>query len=104
MRIYSIGNKARVGFWCAAPDGETAAQIALAAGHAKRRENLDVSDVTPWYEGQMAEGVLGIREILEGDVTGRVLKRGHSRTMAQILAGEPAVAPRWLVVPCQVRR
>jgi hypothetical protein len=98
MNIYDVGNKSHVGFWCAAPDPETAIDIALAAGHGKARSNLRAIDVTLAFRRNMERGHLGIAEILAGDETGRVIGRANFVTMEQILRGEKAAPTRWEVV------
>lgn len=91
MRIFGVGNKNHVGFWCAAPDAETARDIAFSARHARKRENLTVVDVTVQFEGRE-----GIAAILAGDRMGRVTGRGDS-VAAQVLRGEKPQAARWVI-------
>lgn len=75
VRIFDIGNKAKVGFWCAAPDAETAIEIALDAKHGKARENLHATDVTDSFLSQDPEhhDAASIQAIVNGTKTGRVI-------------------------------
>lgn len=98
MRIFDIGNKARTGFWCAAPDAETAKAIALAAGHAKSIDNLRATDVTEHFLDKRAMGHTGIDEIVNGAATGHVIGRCQSYTMAELLAGVTKAKPHWVIL------
>lgn len=107
MFIFDVVNRARVGFWCAAPDAGTAIEIAFAAGHAKKRENLTAKDVTERFMALDPErhDQESIRAILDGQKTGRVIGRGHSYNaaefFAQLAAGDPPKPERmvWHVTP-----
>ena len=99
MKVYDVGNKAREGFWCAAPDEEAAKQIALAAGHAKKIENLHVTDITEKFEG------IGAAEILSGTRTGHLCWQGASHNAAEFFktikdTGKPPVPKpgKWIFV------
>lgn len=105
MRVYDVGNKARVGFWCAAPDAETAKQIALAAGHAKKLENLDTTDITEKFSGE------GAAEILNGERTGHLVRQLSGFSGTQLIAslkatGKPPVTkpPRWIFAEDAVQK
>lgn len=98
MRIFDVGNKSNLGFWCAAPDAETAKQIALAAKHAKKIENLRATDVTENFLRDEATGNhVGISEIIAGDKTGRVMGEGCSLTFKEIMEGKKPSPTRWRV-------
>lgn len=107
MRIFDVGNTARRGFWVAAPDAETAKDIALAAKHAKKRANLHVLDVTDSFlrEDPEYHDVESIQAILNGTRTGRVVAIGTSFSGAEFFAalkntGQPPKTPRtiWKVM------
>jgi hypothetical protein len=106
MRIYDVGNKAKVGFWCAAPDEDTAKDIALAAKHAKNRQALRVADVTEMFlkNDPNHHDLDSIHAILNGTTTGRVVGIGQSFRFEEILkaidetgTGPKAAKTRWVV-------
>lgn len=90
-RIYDLGNKAKDGFWCAAPDEATAIRIALAKGHAKKAENLTVNDVTESFAGAN-----GIEPILAGPRTGRIALRGTALRIQDVLNGVKPPPSVWM--------
>lgn len=103
MRLYDIGNRARMGFWCIAPDEATAKQIALKAKHAKSLEALRARDVTDAYltdVHQAPESRASLEALLTGTKTGRAFKRGTSYNAAEhirdILEGKPISRNPWL--------
>lgn len=75
MRIFDVGNSAGAGFWCAAPDAATAIDIAFAAKHARKRENLDATDVTEKFRAfdPAHHEASSIEAVLTGTKTGRVV-------------------------------
>ena len=107
MRIYDVGNTARVGFWCAAPDAETAKQLALAAGHGKKLANLRATDVADHFLAQDPKhhDAASIRSVLDGTRTGRVIGRAHSVRMDEVFRAiaetghpPPSVPTRWEIL------
>ena len=107
MRIYDVGNKAKVGFWCAAPDEDTAKDIALAAKHAKNRQALRVTDVTEQFlsNSPAHHDMDSIQAILDGDKTGRIVGQGQSFTFNQVVEaiaatgkGPVAAKTKWMIV------
>lgn len=98
MRIYDVSNTARVGFWCAAPNHDTAISIALNAKHARRWENLTATDVTADFQQRIADGHRGIEAILSGEQTGRIIGKGESYTMDEILAGVKKPRTEWIII------
>ena len=99
MNIYDVSNKNKHGFWCAAPDAETAKDIALHAGHAKKRENLHVTDVTQRFLDldPQHHDLTSVQAILAGTRAGRVIGRLDAHNAAEFMrvfieTGQPPVS------------
>lgn len=98
MRIYSVGNSARVGVYVAAPDPDVAVTVALAIKHARYRRNLRATDDTASFEHHAStDGHTGIDTILNGTTVGIVRGRGNSYTLDEIMQGIKKPPTHWSV-------
>ena len=92
-RMYDVGNKARTGMYIAAPDEEAAMDFALRMGHARKKANLHITDLT---DSLIEEP--GVREILESDVTARLGMEIPAYSIQEVLQGVKKGSGRWKIL------
>jgi hypothetical protein len=98
MEIFRVRNKAHLGCWIVASDADTAKQIALERGHARKLENLTTTCVTQLIleEELTRDSAL---EIVNGDKTGIMIRQMSSYTFTEVVCGTKKPGPRWVLVP-----
>lgn len=93
MRVFRAINRSQTGQWIVAPDEDTARQLSLKLGHARKLANVTVRDVTAEC---LATNAVGLPDILAQGKTGVLARQIPSWTVDEVMRqalGEQIVKP-----------